>query len=287
MKLAAGLAALAVTLSVGSSASPAIPRVDVPKLSHVVVIVFENHEADDILGNRHAPTLNRLARDDALLTNYTAVTHPSLPNYLALVSGSTHGIYTDCTSCNVGGSSLADTLPAAHRTWKAYAEALPHAGYTGRSKGRYAKNHVPFAYFKHVRSNPRRAATIVPITQLKRDLARRTLPSFALVVPDKCHDMHDCSIAAGDRWLRRFLPPLLHSPALADGAVFVVFDEGDSAAGGGGRVVAIALGPAVRTATRDDEPASHYALLRTIEDAFGLEQLGHSKDASPITGIWK
>ena len=287
MRPAIGVALLTVLLSTTSAAKPALQDASVPKLDHVVVVVFENKEADAILGDRRAPTFNRLARDNALLANYTGVTHPSLPNYLALVSGSTHGIHTDCMKCIVGGRSLADTLPAKRRSWKVYAENLPHGGYVGRSKGRYAKNHVPFAYFRHVRSNRRRAANIVPLRQLKRDLSRRDLPSFSLVVPDRCHDMHDCSIAIGDLWLSRFLPPLLQSPALGNGAVFVIFDEGETNKGGGGRVAAIALGPAVRPATRDDEAANHYALLRTVEDTFGLTHLGHSKHASPITGIWR
>ena len=97
----------------------------VPSFHHVVVVVFENHERSEIAGSSSAPTFAALARRGATLTGYDAVSHPSLPNYLALVSGSTHGISDDCTSCVVSGPSLADTLAAAGRTWKTYAEGLP------------------------------------------------------------------------------------------------------------------------------------------------------------------
>ena len=197
-----------------------------PAFTHVVVVVLENKARGQVLGNPDAPAFNAFARQGAVLRAYRGVTHPSLPNYLALVSGSTHGITSDCTSCTVAGRSLADTLEARKLTWKAYAEGLPRAGWTGPSRGRYAKKHVPFLYFRRVLDRPARLKRVVPLTQLARDRAAGRLPNFALVVPDLCHDMHDCSVATGDAWLKRFLPPLLKLPGTA---VFVVFDESDTA----------------------------------------------------------
>ncbi|HKC77234.1 MAG TPA: alkaline phosphatase family protein [Gaiellaceae bacterium] len=259
----------------------------VPNFTHVVVVVFENHEASSIAGNPGAPTFDRLARRYATLTSYTAVAHPSLPNYLALVSGSTHGISSDCTDCNLRAASLADTLAAAGKTWKTYAEGLPHAGYPGGSAGRYAKKHDPFLYFRDVADSPARRRRVVPFTRLGRDLARNRLPDFSLLVPDLCNDMHDCSVATGDAWLKAHVVPLLHQRALRGGVVFVVFDEGTSNLGGGGRVEALALGPTVRRGSTFRKATNHYGLLRTIEDAWGLPRLGFSRTGTPIGGIWK
>ncbi|HJQ75512.1 MAG TPA: alkaline phosphatase family protein [Gaiellaceae bacterium] len=259
----------------------------VPDFLHVVVVVFENREATSIAGNPDAPTFNALARRYATLSDYDAVAHPSLPNYLALVSGSTHGITSDCTDCVVRAASLADTLAAAGKTWKTYAEGLPHPGFTGGSAGRYAKKHDPFLYFRDVAGSRARRDRVVPFTQLARDLARRRLPDFSLVIPDLCDDMHDCSVATGDAWLRRNIVPLLHTPELFWGVVFVVFDEGTSNLGGGGRIEALALGGLVRRGTRFTRPTNHYGLLRTIEDAWNLPRLGLSRTARPIGGIWK
>jgi hypothetical protein len=261
--------------------------VPLPRFSHVLVVVFENHERSSIAGSPDAPTFDALARRYATLTHYDAVAHPSLPNYLSLVSGSTQGISSDCTTCAVFARSLADTLAAAGRTWKTYAEGLPYPGYTGSSDGRYAKKHDPFLYFRDVAGSAARRDRVVPLTQLVRDAARRRLPDFALVVPDLCDDMHDCSVATGDAWLRAQVVPLLHSPALAGGVVFVVFDEGTSDEGGGGRVEALALGPLVRPGSVFAGATNHDGLLRTIEDAWGLPHLGLSGRARPIGGIWK
>ena len=275
MRWAFVLLVAAVVCSTGESAQPQVPAFD-----HVVVVVLENKERGKVLGNPNAPAFNAFARKGAVLRAYRAVTHPSLPNYLALVSGSTHGISSDCTRCTVGGRSLADTLEARKLTWKAYAEGLPRVGWTGPSRGRYAKKHVPFLYFRRVLTSPARLRRIVPLAQLTRDRASGRLPNFALVAPNLCHGMHVCTVATGDAWLKRFLPPLLKLPGTA---VFVVFDESDSADPG---VPALALGSLVRARSYSTSPMSHYALLRTIEQGFGLPLLGRSARATPITGIW-
>jgi phosphatidylinositol-3-phosphatase len=263
------------------------PSVRLPRFTHVVLVVFENHEVSAIRGDPAAPTFNALARRYATLTDYDAVAHPSLPNYLALVSGSTQGITSDCTDCIVPARNLADTLAAAGKSWKTYAEDLPYRGFTGASAGRYAKKHDPFLYFRDVVDSRARRDKVVPFTQLARDLARRRLPDFSLVIPNLCDDMHDCSIATGDAWLRAHVAPLLRSPELRGGVVFVVFDEGTSDTGGGGHVDALALGPTVRRGSKFAKPTNHYGLLRTIEDAWGLPRLGLSRAAVPIGGIWK
>jgi acid phosphatase len=274
------LAALALCPGAQSAAQK------VPHFDHVVVVVLENKQRADVLGNADAPAFNAFARGGAVLSGYRGVTHPSLPNYLALVSGSTHGILSDCTDCVVRARSLADTLAAAGKSWKTYAEDLPYPGFTGGSSGRYAKKHDPFLYFRDVLASPARRRRVVPLKQLSRDLAASRLPSFSLVVPDLCHDMHDCSVATGDAWLKGFLRPLLKSPWLASSVVFVVFDEPASAAASG-RVPALALGPLVLAGSVDADRTSHYGLLRTIEDAWGLPRLGHSAGAHPVTGIWR
>ena len=269
----AALVAAVLVLCAGPQAAPQ----PVPHYRHVVVIVFENKGPGAVLGNRNAPAFNAFARAGAVLSGYRGVTNPSLPNYLALVSGSTHGVTTDCTSCVVGGPSLADTLAAKGLTWKAYAEGIPRAGWTGAGAGRYAKKHVPFLYFRNVLARPAWLRNVVPL----RRLSPRRLPDFALVIPDLCHDMHDCPVRVGDAWLRRFLPPLLRIP---DTAVFVTFDE---SYGPGNRVPALALGPLVRPGSRFASAMTHYGLLRTLEDGLGLPRLGRSARVRPVTGIWK
>ena len=279
MKPAVCLMALCAIL-----AGPATAAAPVPAFDHVVVIVFENKETASVLGNRAAPTFNSYGRRYATLTRYYGVTHPSLPNYLALVSGSTQGITTDCTGCVVDTQSLADTIQASGRTWKTYAEGLPTPGFLGASRGRYAKKHNPFAYFRDIADDPARRARLVPLTRLASDLRAGALPSFSLVVPDLCHSMHDCSVPVGDAWLRSQVGKFLKLPKTV---VFVIFDEGSTRAHGGGHTAALALGTAVRPGSRYAGLTSHYGILRTVEQAWGLPLLGHSAHVAPITGIWR
>jgi phosphatidylinositol-3-phosphatase len=284
--LIAVVAALVLLGSAGGAAPSAAGPV-VPRFRHVVVVVFENKSRSEIVGNTAAPTFALLRRRYAEMTSYDAVTHPSLPNYLALVSGSTRGIRSDCTDCVVDGRSLADTLVAAGRSWKTYAEGLPRPGFTGAAAGLYAKKHDPFVYFRRVLAQPAELARVVPYSRLAVDLARHVLPDFSLIVPNLCDDMHDCAIATGDAWMRRQIVPLLGRSELANSVVFVVFDEGSDSAGGGGNVEALALGPLVRPGARFVRQTSHYGLLRTIEEAWGLQLLGQSAHAQPIVGIWR
>jgi hypothetical protein len=267
----------------------ALPRADaavrpVPAFERVLVIVFENETRDAVLGSGRAPYFDLLAKRYATLDGYRGITHPSLPNYLALVSGSTQGITTTCTSCTTPGRSLADTLEAGGRTRKTYAEGLPRPGWNGPAYRRYVKRHVPFLYFSRVLSRPARLRRVVPLAHLSRDLAAKRVPDFSLVVPDLCHDMHDCPVEVGDAWLRRFLPPLLRHALLANAVVFVVFDETDTA---DARIPGLAVGPLVRPGSHFLPPLTHYGLLRTIEDAWGLRRLGASAKARPVTGIWR
>ena len=178
-------------------------------------------------------------------------------------------------------------MPPRGKTWKTYAEDLPSPGYTGGRSGDYAKKHDPFLYFRDIADHPVRARNVVPLPRLAADVAARKLPDFSLVVPNLCNDMHDCSVATGDAWLKEHVEPLVRSPALAGGVVFVVFDEGTTDEGGGGRVYALALGPTVRAHSVFARATNHYGLLRTIEDAWHLPRLGLSAKGTPIGGIWK
>jgi len=263
-------------------AAAAVPQV--PSFDHVVVIVFENKEREGVLGNRSAQTFNRYAKRFADLTAYYAVTHPSLPNYIALVSGSRQRISSNCTQCIVDAPNLADSLEAAGRTWKTYAEGLPFPGFTGAATGRYVKKHNPFLYFRGIVDDATRRTRVVPLAQLAVDLRAQALPDFALLVPDLCNSMHDCGIPVGDAWLRRIVPPLLKLPKTA---IFVVFDEGRTHERGGGHTPGLVLGTAVRSGSRFRALSGHYEVLRTIEEAWGLPLLGASARVRPITGIWR
>jgi hypothetical protein len=249
--------------------------------SHVVTIVMENKEDRDVIGSADAPYANRLARRFGVATRSYGIRHPSLPNYLALTSGSTHGIASDCTRCRVRARSIADQLDAAHMTWKAYLEDLPRPCYTGAASGGYAKKHNPFAYYDRVADDPSRCRRMVPLSRLTTDLRRRRLPTYAFIAPNLCHDTHDCPVRDGDRFLARIVPKLLRRLG-PHGFLVLTYDEGSSDAGccgtaRGGRIATIVAGPDVRRGARQRRPVDHYGVLRTTEDALGLPRLGAAK----------
>jgi phosphatidylinositol-3-phosphatase len=248
---------------------------------HVAVIVMESRGYGQVLGGRQAPYISALARTYALATNMYAISHPSLPNYLALTGGSTFGIGSDCTSCSVHATGLIDQLSRAGISWKSYMEDMPSSCYTGARAGRYVKKHNPFVYYRDIVSNPYRCANVVPFTQLSTDMAAHphgTLPSFIWITPNLCHDMHDCSVAAGDRFLAGLVPSLL--AALGPrGLLFLTWDEDNGNSAGccrlasGGRVVTVLAGGGARRGATLSTPTDHYSVLQTIEDLFGLPRL--------------
>lgn len=253
--------------------------------SRIVVIVMENKEYGAALGSSASPYVNALARRYAVASRFYGVTHPSLPNYLALVAGSTFGVTSNCTGCQRSGRTVADQLEAAGLSWKAYMGGMPRACFKGAGSGQYAKKHNPFMYFRGIADSRARCARVVPEKQLSADLRARRLPSFSLLVPGLCDDTHDCPVSSGDRYLSRTVPPILRALG-PDGFLVLTYDEGSTDAGccgglaRGGRIATVIAGPGVRRGARIATPYSHYSTLRTIEDAFGLPRLGRAASGS-------
>jgi hypothetical protein len=245
--------------------------------SRVVVIVMENREYGRIVGSPKAPYLNRLIRDGGLATRFYGTQHPSLPNYIALTSGSTFTIRSDCKYCHIKATNIVDQLEAARISWKAYIEDMPTFCYGGAVAGAYAKKHNPFAYYDTITKDPARCRRMVPATELGGDVRTGRLPRFVWITPNLCNDMHDCSIGDGDRYLAGLVPGLLRSLG-PHGFVAITWDEGSSDKGccryaAGGHIATLLAGPDVRPGARSARPADHYSLLRTIEQAFGLRPL--------------
>ena len=262
----------------------AIPR-SVPDFSHVIVFVLENHEIGFVIGSPLMPSYNRWAGQFTLLTQYYAITHPSLPNYLALIGGDTFGITSDCETCYINQSSLPDLLEASGRTWRTYQEDLPKPCFVGSTLA-YAQKHDPFIYFDPIRTNPARCqAGIVPLTQLEGDLSSGKLPDFVFIMPNLCNSGHDCSLDVSDAWLKTWVGKVMASPAYDSHTLIVLtWDEGQGSHGccgivpGGGQVATMLISPLVRQGFKDPTPYTHYALLKTIAEAWGLPALRHAAD---------
>jgi phosphatidylinositol-3-phosphatase len=280
--VAIGLALLGSTACGDASpgkplAAPPADALPASSSSHITVIVMENKEATDVVGSASSPYVSALAHRYATATRSYAIRHPSLPNYLALTSGSTQGITSDCTDCHVASRNIVDQLEGASISWKAYMEDIPAPCSRVAGAGGYAKKHDPFMYYDDVARNPRRCAKVVPFNRLASDLRRGTLPTFSFISPNLCHDTHDCSVATGDRFLAALVPRLLRESG-PHGFVLLTWDEGTSDAGcctdaHGGRIATIVAGPDIRRHANSAEPVDHYGVLRTLESALSLPAL--------------
>jgi hypothetical protein len=283
--------ALAVLLTACGQTQPGpSPRLDAASLphsrsSHVVVIAMENKEASDVIGNSAAPYINGLAKRYGLATQSYGVTHPSLPNYLALTSGSTQGVSSDCTACHFAARNLIDQLSGAQISWRAYLEGYPGRCSTTAGVGGYAKKHDPFIYYDDVSRSPQRCRRLVGLPALGGDLRAGRLPTFVWLTPNLCDDTHDCGLGSGDQFLSRWVPALLAELG-PHGLLVITWDEGTTDAGccsgaaAGGRITTVVAGPDVRHGARDAVAVDHYGVLRTIEDALGLPALGAAADRS-------
>jgi hypothetical protein len=341
----AALAALLALAAGGIAAARAADLEGVPRYAHVLVIIEENKDYDQILDPAAAPNIARLAAEYGNASRFFAEAHPSEANYVALLGGDTFGIHDDdAYYCHAGQSDpfcagaaapgyadhtvrrphLGDQLARAGLSWKGYYESLPKPGAGDvvasdpkfdngtRKTALYASKHSGFMNFAAVQADPRRAERIVGFDQLERDLAADALPAFAVVVPNQCNDMHglhgagvpfDCDgdhkadlIRRGDAFAGKLVDAIQASAAWKSPdnmAIVITFDEGagksregccgitPAAASnfGGGHIPTLVITNHGPRALKDPTPYSHYSLLRTLEDAFGIsERLGHAAD---------
>jgi acid phosphatase len=242
----------------------------------VLVVVFENHTLDSVLGSPDAPYLTALAATGTTLTDAHGVRHPSQPNYLALFSGSTQGVSSDSCPHSFSTPNLGSQLLAAGHTFAGYSEGLPAAGATDCTAGEYARKHNPWVDFPALP-----AAVNQPLSALPTDFA--TLPTVSFVIPNMCSDMHDCSVATGDTWAEENLAAFVAWARTHDSLLVVTFDEDDNSSDN--HIATFLVGPMVRAGT-STQRTDHYRVLRTIEAMYGLAPLGAAGDTSPLAGIW-
>jgi hypothetical protein len=266
-------------------------------ISHVILIVMENlgySAAMDI------PSLRNLADRYAYASSYYAVAHPSLPNYIALISGSTQGITSDCWFCYVTAPTIAGSFARRHVSWGAFMQGLPAPCWLGPwwPEGDYAGKHNPFRYFMSIRQSSALCSHIDSLSYFVRDIespdAQDAVPQFSFVVPNLCNDGHDCSSVHASSWLVMFVNQIRRSKIWNDGTViFVTWDEGNGADtrgvnsngavvpnSGGGHVLTLVITKLLKSGCNIKTVSNHYSLLKTIEEMYGLPLLGSTANAN-------
>ncbi|GDX82207.1 hypothetical protein LBMAG42_40180 [Deltaproteobacteria bacterium] len=277
----------------------------VETIKTVFVLVMENHNWHDILGNADAPYINdtllpMASSTDNYYGNPLAI-HPSLPNYIWMESGDNHDIWSDddpSADNVISADHLSAQLEAAGLSWRSYQEDMPEGICPIYSYGLYAPKHNPFVYFEDVSgSPPSTSAThcidhMAPYTQLEADLAAGTVASYNFITPNQCNDMHNASGCAtdsqvknGDDWLAIAVPQILASDAWADGGVlFITWDESE---GGEYPIGMIVLSPLAKGGGYVGTTRYyHSSLLRTVEEIFGLPLLGDAAAQDNLSDLF-
>ncbi len=277
---------------------------------HVIWLVMENRSYSDVIGKkgsearRKAPYLNKLARECGRATNYSAVTHPSLPNYLALTAGSTFGIKRSCypSQCAVDKKSLFQQVRNHDQGWRAYSESM-RTPCRRSDRYPYVVRHNVVLYYDGLRDEcPSRNVGLGKPSggNLLSDLEQGHLRAFSLITPNQCHNSHNCSIMTADDWMSRLVPQILDSRYYRKGrtALFIVYDEGPNGQLGQNcrknpdrscHVAAVVVSPSTPRGTRYTRFANHYALLETTERMLDihkyLRHAGDRKTRSMTTGF--
>ena len=254
-------------------------------IKKVIVIVLENKGYNDVIGNGAAPYQTLLASRYAVASNYLAVARPSLPNYLAMVSGSSFGIDSDClpSQCPLTNTTIVNLIEAKGLSWKEYAESMPgNCSQSNSPDGLYAPKHNPFVYFTNITGNEGfgRASSYcsthdVSFGQFWADLEANALPSYSFITPNLCNDAHDCLLSVADQWLSTVVPSIINSSSFSSTALFIVYDEGISNSPSN-RVALTLVSPLARQGYVSQVAYTHYSLLATIESLLGLGNLGRN-----------
>jgi hypothetical protein len=272
--VAAAVVAIATCVTVPDAAAQSIPTP-----AHIVIVVEENHSAANVIGDKSAPFMNSLAANGALMTQSYAEAHPSEPNYLAMFSGSTFGLTSDACPVDAGTApNLASELLAAGYSFAGFSEDLPAVGSGVCSAGKYARKHVPWANFTNVP-----AGSSLPFSAFNARSDYASLPTVSFVIPNLDNDMHDGTIAQADTWLAGNLSRYANWAVANDSLLIVTWDEDDN--GPTNQIPTMIYGANVRPG-QYNEVISHYNVLSTVEQMYGLPKTGQAANAPAISSIW-
>ena len=253
----------------------------VPTPAHIVIVVEENRSQSNIIGNKAAPFINQLAANGAMMAQSFAEVHPSEPNYYALFAGNTLVKENVCPVDAGNTPNLGSQLLGAGYTFVGFAESLPAPGSADCRAGKYARKHVPWASFSNIPAARSLPFSAFPAPGNPQNYA--SLPTVSIVIPNLDNDMHDGSVAQGDQWLYQNLSQYASWAQTHNSLLILTWDEDDNTSRN--QIPTVFYGAGVRPGSYD-EPISHYNVLSTLEQMYGLPKLGFAARAPAITDIW-
>jgi len=255
--------------------SPTPQSSTVPRSSHVVLVIEENHTYAQVLSSM--PWLVAQGNAYGYATDYHADEPGSALDYFWLSSGSGEKAFgcsgAGCTK-PITSDNIFRELTRAGLTWKVYAESLPTTGWMGGDSGAYLVRHNPAKYYSDVINSPQLQQNMVPFTQFAADLAANKLPNYSIIVPNANNDAHNGTLAQADTWLKTNVAPLLSNASFqtgGDGLLIITFDECDAAVGAcNEQVYTAVIGPNVKRGFKSALFYKHENALRTVLDSLGV-----------------
>jgi hypothetical protein len=261
-----------------------------PATTKVMVIYEENTDASSIYGSPDVPNINEYAADCGSAQNYQALTHPSLPNYMASTSGVSYASDPWTSDCDPGGTCLTGNDNIFHQVgasgWKAYAESMSSNCQTGSSDP-YAAKHNPDLYYTDVSTQCLTNDVPMGTTSsgaLHDAVVGGTLPTFSTVTPNLNNDMHDGSAQQADAWLAGWIPQITSGPDYQAGrlTINIVWDEGSGNGNVPSTVAMIAMSPYIVPGTKSSTYFTHYSLLKAAEDVASVPELAGATSANNL-----
>jgi phosphatidylinositol-3-phosphatase len=256
-----------------------------PVVSHVFIVLEENHNYTSVIGNSSMPYLNSVANKYGLATQYYANTPPSIGNYFMLTAGQ---IYTNndsyvppSTGLNI--DNVVRHLLSAGKTWKSYEESLQSVGYLSPDTAYYARRHCPLSYFSDVMGSNVQRLNLVPFTQFATDLTNHRLPNYSFITPNLINDAHNGTLAQADGWLKTHISSLIASSDFQQsGLLIIVFDESATDnTHGGGRVAMVVVSSKAKTGYKSITLYQHQSTLRLMMQALGLSSFPGAAGNAP------
>jgi hypothetical protein len=270
-----------------------------PRYDHVVIVVMENINGNEIPGAATAPYLNSLITQGATLSNAYGFIHTSAPNYGELFSGSKNGITDDGVSPGVPFTTpnLGAELRQNGYTFSGFAQSLPSIGYTGLASGAYVRGHNPWVNWQNDAPNadPNQlpSTTNLPFTLFPTSAAGfATLPTVSFITPDNDHNMHNGStlaqrLANGDNFVKNSLDGYYQWAKANNSLLIITADEDDrNVSGNYDQIPTIIAGANVRAGATVAQPYTLHDVLRTVEDMYALPHAANAATARPITGAF-
>lgn len=235
-------------------------------VTKVLVFIEENHSLSQMKSGM--PYAFGLAQQFGYATGYTAIQHPSLPNYIAIAGGQTYGITNDDKPSQnpVPGTSVFGQALASGKTAAAYVDGMPQSCATSNGGSDYAVKHNPWAYFINERDICQRYD--VPVDRLAVAIASGTLPNVGMVIPSLCNDAHDCPLSTADGWFKSWMTKIFDGPDWTSGHLAVVLTADEDDKSSNNRVLTVVIHPSQK-ANVVASPLTHYSLTRLLEEVAG------------------